>query len=370
MKKLLAFSLFFILLVPGVLAQDPTSLGSEEPPYQKPRYYHFSNILVIAIISSIALFAFRMRADFVTLLLSMALAIIAFSATAESLYLYDIHASSYSLPFSNYFSDCISYGGKIYCIGVPSGSWPYTCEGECCRQIWVYDGQWTMKKVLEYPFLGTSCAAVGGKIYCLGGGTWDATHNKVLVYDPSSNSVVYKELPVNISLMTCVPYDGYIYCLGGQDWGYNESGAWVGVKERYNYVWKYDPSANSFTAVKTVQFYDLGYTIRIGAAVYNGYIYFGAVPCFQYKYDPSTDTLTQISNCPYVHWSHLFETDCPVINGKAYCYQDIALWVTDFEEESSEKYYVNAYGHKGYSVVYWNGKLCKIYKSNMYCFSL
>jgi len=371
MKKILSLIILSLLLVPSVSGQewhDWFNLGDEEPPLQKPRYYEFSMVLILIILAGVIWFGISIAKEIgvskiVMGILSFVVAASTFAAVVPDLFAYDIKGSSYSLPFYQSFSDCVAYSGKIYCIGVPSRytSGHSNCPGtNGCKEIWVYSGGWTKKKTLDYPFWGTSCAVVSGKIYCLGSSDGERAYNRALVYDPSSNTVTYKTLPYNISGMTCVPYGGYIYCFGGMNFGND------GIV-RYGKIWKYNPSTNSFTPVKSVSFSDAGYTVRIGAAVYNNKIYIGTF-WKKYVYDPSTNSISSVD------WSGITETDCPVVGGKAYCFQDIALRVVDLDAQKTYQYYTNAAGHYGYAIVYWNGKLCKIGGSlpgdvrKMYCF--
>ena len=369
MKKL-APLIAFLLIVPSVVGDEilePLNYLHKE----RPRYALISDILVLIVFTGLIIFALRFKigpgpTSIALFVLSLVVGVTIFSALSNSMYFYDMITEKYSLPFRADQPDCVTYNDKVYCFGVPNKYDPPFCPGSSgCKEVWEYsNGKWTKKLTLSYPFYGTSCAVLNDKIYCIGGAGNEGyyhpvTYNRVLIYDPNTNTASYKTISYSIAFTTCVPYGDYIYCFGGFSW---ESGENADLNPYYN-IWRYDPSTNDFVIMKSgIEFYDLYYSWFIGAAPYGGKIYFGGAPCFQYVYDPSTNSYTKFECDKYV----IEGTHCPVVDGKAYCWMFGNLDVSYLGQEKFDWYGTDAM-YTGGSTFYYKGKICTVRRTKMYC---
>ena len=129
---------------------------------------------------------------------------------------------SATLKTPAYRTCCAAVGSKIYILG--EGAHPYTT-------IQVFDTATQTAETLsaslpsdlcKYLFEGVCCAAVGSKIYMFGGRVSDSIYDftdTVLVFDTASNTVSSLEnvkLPLILGYATAAAVGDKIYIIGGQ----------------------------------------------------------------------------------------------------------------------------------------------------------
>ena len=120
----------------------------------------------------------------------------------------------------------------IYAIGGSDGT--NLNSAECYN---VHSGQWTsissMSEHRKYP----GAAAIGGKIYAVGGCDSTSRHNSVECYDPSTDQ--WTRLAPMLSCRSglgLAVLDGFLYALGGYD-----GNTYLSSSERY------DPLSDEWT---------------------------------------------------------------------------------------------------------------------------
>jgi len=108
--------------------------------------------------------------------------------------------------------------GKIYVVG----GWAQTDSGEGpTATLEVYDpatNTWAVKAPMPTPRNVLAAAALGGKLYAMGGWTGSEVTNRVEVYDPRSDSWSVGT-PMNnpSSALSAAVLNGKIYAMGGSD---------------------------------------------------------------------------------------------------------------------------------------------------------
>ncbi len=184
--------------------------------------------------------------------------------------------------------------GKIYVIG-GGVSEP---EERILSTVEEYDpatDTWTRKADIPTArgWMSPSSAVVDGKIYVIGGDTFDGDYRTIPTveeYDPATDTWTRKaDMPTARWGLATVVVDGKIYAIGGTP----GSLGWVNVEE-------YDPETDSWTRKSDIPQGLWG----LCANVVNGKIYaFGGRVTFKarsdmFEYDPVTDTWTGKADMP------------------------------------------------------------------------
>lgn len=129
-----------------------------------------------------------------------------------------------TFPANAYLPDCAEDGGYIYCIGgADSGGNPLA--GAYYAKLSPEGiGSWVPTSSYPIPDTGQSCAAGGGYIYCVGGGTTGGeslSYTNAVYYAPVSSSGIGlwkegKSYPDGVGT-SCFVTTSDIYCVGGFD---------------------------------------------------------------------------------------------------------------------------------------------------------
>ena len=109
-------------------------------------------------------------------------------------------------------------GGKMYVIGGNGDVKDKDIDG---RQVFAYDvatNRWSRKASLPKPRTNLAAVALGGKIYALGGLDPNHPTSSVYVYDPRTNHwSIGPSLPEKLHALAAVVFQGGIWVIGGQD---------------------------------------------------------------------------------------------------------------------------------------------------------
>ena len=133
-------------------------------------------------------------------------------------------------PANVFFPTCYAFGNNIYCLGGADGN------GNSVGTVYYATlsssgvGAWT--STTTYPVAGTgqACVVSSGEILCIGGETGGGsspTYTNAVYYAPISSTGIgtWKQspsYPVGIGT-TCVALSGYVYCIGGFDQAVGEN---------------------------------------------------------------------------------------------------------------------------------------------------
>jgi hypothetical protein len=115
-----------------------------------------------------------------------------------------------------YLHAAVAYNGKIYVIG--GDSWEYGYN-EVWDDIWEYDpatDKWTRKTSMPSSISNIDAIAVGGKIYVFG-------HGILRIYDIANDKWTELSDPTLRHSFSVAYLDGYIYRFGGGGWGPNSN---------------------------------------------------------------------------------------------------------------------------------------------------
>jgi len=129
-----------------------------------------------------------------------------------------------SYPADDFFPDCFTAGGYVYCIGGADSNGnslttsyyaPLTASGV---------GSWTSTAPYPVAASGQACAISSGEIYCIGGETAGGntpSFTNGVYYAPISSGGIgtWKQSPnyPDSTLTNCAITTGYLYCVGGLD---------------------------------------------------------------------------------------------------------------------------------------------------------
>jgi N-acetylneuraminic acid mutarotase len=171
--------------------------------------------------------------------------------------------------------------GKIYAIGYGNGSY---------GNVYRYDpanNTWTARAHQNYDALDSAAAAVGGKIYVMGGQYSNGGPSSTLaVYDPLADTWAYRaNMPTARMALTAVETGGLIYAIGG-------TGDDSTSEQSLSVVEAYDPATNTWATKASMP---RGKKHAAGALM-NGIIYMfgGSWPdgdaAVVEAYDPATDS--------------------------------------------------------------------------------
>ena len=189
------------------------------------------------------------------------------------------------MPISRYNFGTAAIGGKIYVVGGDG------LDGTVDE----YDPEtdtWTRKEAMPTPRDDLTVSAVNGKLYAIGGRDYDGNPlNTVEEYDPATNTWTTKQpIPTPRFLHAAAVYDGKIYIIGGSDQDYFHY---------TNIVEVYDPATDTWSRAADMP----TARHRHGAAVLNGMIY--AVGGFNEQpldvieaYDPAADAWSSAGALP------------------------------------------------------------------------
>ena len=174
------------------------------------------------------------------------------------------------------------------------------------------EGTWARKADMKFPRGGLSTAVVDGKIYAIGGitrvGGLPQTLLTVEVYDPATNKWTERAaMPTKRFSLSTAVVNGKIYAIGGRTFNLYFSSVEV-----------YDPKADKWTKKSHMP----GKRSDLSASVVNGKIYViggGRVAgdaglARVDAYDPATDTWTQKTDIPTARVA----VSIAVVNGKIY----------------------------------------------------
>jgi len=200
---------------------------------------------------------------------------------------YNISSNSWDknmkpLPIPLHHASSTTNGDKIYVIGGYTGDWIPS------NKLFIYDpntNNWTTG-----PFMPTGRGSpvsdfVDGKLYVIGGDSYDTSLSNVETYDPASgNWTVHTSMPTPRHHAASAVVDGEIYVVGGRI-----TGSLVNV----DIVEKYDPKLDRWTTdISPMPSKRSG----IGATFLDGSIYVLGGEQNQgtfnnnERYDPETDT--------------------------------------------------------------------------------
>jgi N-acetylneuraminic acid mutarotase len=241
--------------------------------------------------------------------------------------------------------------GKIYAIGgiTRVGGLPQTL-----LTVEVYDpatNKWTERAAMPTKRFSLSTAVVNGKIYAIGGRTFNLYFSSVEVYDPKADKWTKKfdmpgatHMPGKRSDLSASVVNGKIYVIGGGRVAGDAGLARVDAYDPATDTWtqKTDiPTARVAVSIAvvngkiyaiggggvfegwqlfaTVEAYDPGAlnVSNLSASVVNGKIYaIGGTGGVQpvYAYDSATDTWTQKAGAPTGRWA----SSTSVVNGRIY----------------------------------------------------
>ena len=177
-------------------------------------------------------------------------------------------------------------GGKIYSIGGQNGSYPNAIE-----EYAPSTDTWTTKATMSTARAYHQVAVVDGKIYIIGGQNGNGYISTLEVYDPITNSLTVKAAMSTARIYHQVEVlDGKIYAIGG----YNSTNGYLNSIEEYN------PATNTWTNKAAManprrEFQTAvvgGKIYAIGGINNNGYL--SSVE----EYNPATNTWTTKSPMP------------------------------------------------------------------------
>lgn len=127
-------------------------------------------------------------------------------------------------PANVYFPDCFASGSDIYCVGGADGNGNSLGNTYYATLSSSGVGAWT--STTPYPVAGSgqACVISSGDVLCVGaetGGGSSPTYSNTVYYAPISSSGIgtWKQAPsypVSVGT-TCVALSGYVYCVGGFD---------------------------------------------------------------------------------------------------------------------------------------------------------
>jgi N-acetylneuraminic acid mutarotase len=170
--------------------------------------------------------------------------------------------------FLNYYMANAAIGSKIYLAG-GHGETAVNAGCNYMTELYEYDTQannWTQKQNMPTARSKAAGAAVGGKLYIIGGetSTSGSSTNKVEEYNPGNNGWSTKTtLPYTAHSVAAAAYNGKIYTFGGRN----------GTNGAFNYVYEYNPASNNGNGGWVQKYYMP--TARYGASAVeiNGRIY-------------------------------------------------------------------------------------------------
>ncbi len=188
------------------------------------------------------------------------------------------------MPTVRYSFGCAAVNGKIYCIG----GW----NGSALRTNEEYDpstNTWRARADMPTARFGLVAVAVNGKIYCIGGAILSGYYQTVEEYDPISNTWQARaNMPTARTNLGADAVNGRVYCIGG--WNFSL----LQINEEYDPVGNaWQTKANMPTA-----------RMRLGAAAVNGKIYCiggydgGSNYTTNEEYDPATNTWATKASMP------------------------------------------------------------------------
>ncbi len=199
-----------------------------------------------------------------------------------------------SLPQGYRNGEAVTLNDKIYFVaGCANNSWP--------RHFYMFEpttNTWTRKADVPVAMQNLALAAVGGKIYAIGG---DPIRNTNYVYTPETNIWnVLSPMPTGRQHIDCGIYENKIYVIGGLDtWIDPDSGIISKKNEAYDIAtntWSEKseiPSLRNNPAIIIVD--SLIYVIGGGGSETNIWTNIATVECYNVK----TDTWEQKNDLPY-----------------------------------------------------------------------
>jgi len=140
-------------------------------------------------------------------------------------------------PSAAFVPDCFGANGYIYCVGGADDTGNPVTNSYYAPLGSDGVGEWVPTSGYPLPAAGVECVPSGGYVYCVGG-------EAVAAESPGYTSAVYyaavtssglgpwkegTDYP-NSTATSCAALSGYIYCVGGYD------GSTVGANDRVNYA--------------------------------------------------------------------------------------------------------------------------------------
>jgi hypothetical protein len=127
-------------------------------------------------------------------------------------------------PANSYLPNCAEDGGYIYCIGGADSGGNPLAGAYYAKLTSSGIGAWLPTTNYLIPVTGQACAAVGGYVYCVGGGSSGGeslAYTNAVYYAPVSSSGIGawsqgKAYPDGVGT-DCAATSGAIYCVGGFD---------------------------------------------------------------------------------------------------------------------------------------------------------
>jgi N-acetylneuraminic acid mutarotase len=212
--------------------------------------------------------------------------ILVFNAADES-----ITTISTKLPYVLNSAGSAVVGSKLYLLGGIAGGSLVDLKKTICYFDMATEEVGTVSATLPVPLYCAGCAAVGAKIYLFGGAAYiggaEAQQNAIYCFDTEANSVekLNATLPSNRNTMACAAVGTKIYILGGYESTY------------VNTILCFDTETSSFVEVSAQLPQPLrgGSCISMGTAIYilGGRNSNGTQNTI-YRYDTVRDVVTEL----------------------------------------------------------------------------
>ena len=152
------------------------------------------------------------------------------------------------LPEPRVSAGSAAVGGKIYVMGGQTRSW---WSATPVASVAIYDPQtntWSKGADMPTPRTAMGVAAIDGLIYAAGGNNYDlgiGSSNIVERYDPAANQWSrVADLPEAREFLAAVALKGKLYAIGGMP---NEDGSFANSDPASAKVFRYDPLTNQWT---------------------------------------------------------------------------------------------------------------------------
>jgi hypothetical protein len=130
------------------------------------------------------------------------------------------HSNAY--PSNLYFPSCFAYGAYIYCVGAADGNNNPQSTDYFAPLSNAGVGTWTETTTYPIQVTGQACSFDSGTVYCLGGQGSQNSYTSSIYYASVSSAGIgsWKDAKANYPegvQTTCIALLGYMYCVGGFD---------------------------------------------------------------------------------------------------------------------------------------------------------